>query len=126
MGLNGITIFAIWSFASTLLVLIVFSVLNGLANGAFVVALPTAMGRLAGERRGGAGAVSITLAGWTPGLLAGNPIPGLLIDATGAGRSSSIVLYRPAIFYVGGTAMLSLALIVFARLWTDRRLAVKL
>lgn len=125
MALNGVTMFAIWSVASTLPVLIVFSVLNGLANGAFFVALPTAMGRLAGERRG-AGAVSITLAGWTPGLLAGNPIAGLLIDATGAGSSSSIALYRPAIFYVGGTAMLSLAFIVAARLWTDRRLAVKL
>ncbi|RYP57797.1 hypothetical protein DL769_009267 [Monosporascus sp. CRB-8-3] len=125
MALNGVTMFAIWSSASTLAVLIVFSVLNGLANGAFFVALPTAVGRLAGERRG-AGAISITLTGWTPGLLVGNPIAGFLIDATGARSSSSIVPYRPAIFYGGGTALLSLAFVVVARLWVDRRLVKKL
>ncbi|KAK2757997.1 hypothetical protein FQN54_004403 [Arachnomyces sp. PD_36] len=125
MALNGITMYLVWTFASSLPVLIVFSILNGLANGAFFVSLPTAMGRLAGERRG-AGAVSITLTGWTPGLLAGNPLAGLLIDATGASSSNSIVPYRPAIFYVGGTAMFSLVFIVAARLYVDRRLAMKL
>ena len=125
MALNGVTMFAIWSFASTLQVLIIFSIFNGLANGAFFVALPTAVGRLAGERRG-AGAVSITITGWTPGLLVGNPIAGFLIGATGAGSSNSIVPYRPAIFYAGGTALLSLAFVLAARLWVDKRFAVKL
>lgn len=125
MALNGITMFVIWSFASTLAVLIVFCVLNGLANGAFFVALPTAIGRLAGERRG-AGAVSIAITGWAPGLLVGNPIAGFLIDATGASSSHSIVPYRPAIFYVAGTALMSLAFVIAARLWVDRRLLIKL
>lgn len=125
MAINGVTMFALWSFASTLAILIVFSVLNGVANGAFFVALPTAVGRLSGERRG-AGAVSITITGWTPGLLVGNPIAGFLIGATGASTSHSIVPYRPAIFYAGGTAMLSLVFVVTARLWVDKRLAQKL
>lgn len=56
MALNALSMFAIWSVASTLPILIVFAVLNGLANGAFFVALPTAVGRLAG-------AVSIMLTG---------------------------------------------------------------
>ncbi|KAJ1329823.1 MFS transporter MCT family solute carrier family 16 (monocarboxylic acid transporters) member 10 [Microdochium nivale] len=125
MALNGITMFAIWSFASTLPVLFAFAVFNGVANGAFFVALPTAVGRLAGERRG-AGAVSITLTGWMPGLLVGNPIASFLIDASGASGAKSIVPYRPAIFYAGGTAVLSALFVLAARLWADRRLAKKL
>ena len=124
MALNGVTMFAIWSFASSLGVLVLFSILNGLANGAFFVALPTAVGRLGGERHG-AGAVSITITGWTPGLLAGNPIAGLLIDALGAEKGHSIVPYRPAIFYVGGTAIISAFLIIAARMNVDKRLAAK-
>ncbi|KAE8395786.1 major facilitator superfamily domain-containing protein [Aspergillus alliaceus] len=107
MALNAFSMFAIWSVASTLPILIVSAVLNGLANGAFFVALPAAVGRLAGARRG-AGAVSIMLTGWTPGLLVGSPIAGVLIDATGAGSSGSIRAYSQAIFYGGGTALLSL------------------
>jgi MFS family permease len=125
MALNGITMFTIWPFASTLAVLIVFSILNGIANGTFFAALPTAVARLAGKRRG-AGAVSITITGWTPGLLVGNPIAEFLIGAMGASSSNSIVPYRPAIFYIGGTAVLSCAFVVVARLWVDRRLAMKL
>ncbi|KAB8239154.1 major facilitator superfamily domain-containing protein [Aspergillus alliaceus] len=107
IALNTFSMFAIWSVASTLPILIVSAVLNGLANGAFFVALPAAVGRLAGARRG-AGAVSIMLTGWTPGLLVGSPIAGVLIDATGAGSSGSIRAYSQAIFYGDGTALLSL------------------
>ncbi|KAH7024723.1 major facilitator superfamily domain-containing protein [Microdochium trichocladiopsis] len=124
MALNGITMFAVWSVASTLPLLFLFAVLNGIANGAFFVALPTAVGRLAGERRG-AGAVSITLTGWTPGLLLGNPIAGFLIDATGAAGADSIVPYRPAIFYAGSTAVLSAMFVLAARVWADRSLTKK-
>ena len=125
MALNGLTMFTLWSFASTLHVLILFSILNGIANGAFFVALPTAVGRLAGELRG-AGAVSIAITGWTPGLLVGNPIAGFLMGSTGAGRSHSIVPYRAAIFYAGGMALLSLAFVIAARVRVDTRFAVKL
>ena len=122
MALNGITMFVIWAFASSLGILLLFSIINGLANGAFFVALPTAVGRLAGERRG---AVSLTITGWTPGLLAGNPIAGVLIDALGADKGTSIALYRPAIFYVGGTVLVSVAFIVAARIKVEGRLAAK-
>lgn len=125
MLLNGITMFVIWSLASTLPVLYVFAALNGVANGAFFVSLPTAVGRLAGDRRG-AGAVSITLTGWAPGLLLGNPIAGFLIDATSASSASSIVPFRPAIFYAGSTALLSAVFVLVARLWVDRSLRRKI
>lgn len=125
MALNAVTMFAVWSMSSTLAVLLVFSVFNGLANGSFFVALPTAISRHVGERRA-AGAMSIALTGWTPGLLLGNPIAGFLIDANQADKGSSIVLYRPAIFYAGGTATLSAIFAVLARLRADTKLVKKL
>jgi MFS family permease len=115
MVLNAVTFFAVWSFSSTLAVLIVFCIFNGLANGSFFVAQPTSIGRLLGPKRA-AGGISIALTGWFPGLLLGNPIAGFLIDATGADKATSIVPFRQAIFYAGGTAVLSAAFIVAATL----------
>ncbi|KAH8177678.1 major facilitator superfamily protein [Sarocladium implicatum] len=121
MAVNAISMFAVWSLSSTLAILLVFSVFNGLANGAFFVTLPTAISRHVGERRA-AGGMSLALSGWTPGLLLGNPIAGFLIDATGADRASSIGPYRPAIFYAGGTAIVSAIFAVVVRLRVDQRL----
>ncbi|KAI9148465.1 MFS transporter asaE [Paramyrothecium foliicola] len=121
MVLNAVTMLTIWSFASSSATLLVFSILNGIANGAFFVTLPTAVSRHVGPRRA-AGAMSIALTGWTPGLLLGNPIAGFLIDATGADRASSVKPYRPAIFYAGVTAVLSAAFALLARLKADRKL----
>ncbi|KAG4421492.1 hypothetical protein IFR04_005331 [Cadophora malorum] len=92
MALNAITFFAIWSFSSTLAVLIVFSILNGMANGAFFVTLPTAIARHVGPSRASA-AISVTITAWAPGLLLGNPIAGFLIDATGADKGTSILFF---------------------------------
>lgn len=118
--LNTITSFALWSVSYTYGILIVFSVLNGLANGAFFVAQPTAIARLEKDRAAAALALAIT--GWSPGLLVGNPIAGALIDVTNADVKHSIVPYRPAIFYAGGMAVLALGFAVFGRLRADRSL----
>lgn len=48
LGLNSISMLAIWPFSTTLSLLVIFAALNGMANGAFFVALPTAV---AGESR---------------------------------------------------------------------------
>jgi MFS family permease len=125
MALNAITMLAIWSVASTLAVLVVFSVLNGVANGAFYVCLPTAISRRVGTRRA-AGAMGIALTGWAPGLLLGNPIAGFLIDATGADKASSIVPYRPAIFYAGGTAAMSAIFALVVRWQSDHSIRKKI
>lgn len=118
--LNTITTFALWSVSYTFDILIVFAVLNGLANGAFFVAQPTAIARLEKDRAAAALALAIT--GWSPGLLVGNPIAGALIDTTHADVKHSIVPYRPAIFYAGGTAVAALAFAVIGRLRADRSL----
>jgi len=124
MVVNAVTMFAVWSVSSTLAILLVFAVFNGLANGSFFVALPTAISRHVGERRA-AGAMSLALTGWTPGLLLGNPIAGFLIDAFQADEATSIAPYRPAIFYAGATAVLSAVFALLARLRVDCRLAIK-
>ncbi|KAJ4357177.1 uncharacterized protein N0V89_001752 [Didymosphaeria variabile] len=124
MALNAITMLAIWSVASTFAVLTVFAALNGIANGAFFVTMPTAIGRLLGPHAAPAG-IGMAVTGWTVGDLLGNPIAGFLITATHADRGSSIVLYRPAIFYAGGTAAVSTALVLLARLKMDANLIKK-
>lgn len=121
MSVNAITMFAVWSVSSTLTILLVFSIFNGLANGPFFVTLPTALSRHVGGRRA-AGGMSLALTGWTPGLLLGNPLAGFLIDATGADGSTSIVPYRPAIFYAGATATLSAIFALVVRIRVDGRL----
>jgi MFS family permease len=124
MALNAITMLAIWSFASTFAVLTVFAALNGIANGAFFVTMPTAIGRLLGPRAAPAG-IGMAITGWSVGDLLGNPIAGFLITATHADRGNSIVPYRPAIFYAGGTAAISTALVLLARLKMDVNLIKK-
>ncbi|KAK4235638.1 MFS general substrate transporter [Achaetomium macrosporum] len=124
MALNAITMLAIWSVASTLAVLVVFAALNGIANGAFFVTMPTSIGRLLGPRAA-PGGIGIAVTGWSVGDLLGNPIAGFLM-ATHAGRASSIVPYRAAIFYAGGTAAASTVFVLVARLRMDARLIKKL
>ncbi|KAK4246648.1 putative monocarboxylate permease [Corynascus novoguineensis] len=125
MALNAITMLAIWSVASTLAVLVAFAALNGVANGAFFVTMPTSIGKLLGPRAA-PGGIGIAVTGWSVGDLLGNPIAGFLIAAAHADRASSIVPYRPAIFYAGGTAAASAVFVLVARLRMDANLARKL
>ncbi|KAE8378531.1 hypothetical protein BDV26DRAFT_292198 [Aspergillus bertholletiae] len=63
MALNAVTMLAIWSVASTLAVLIIFAALNGIANGAFFVTMPTAIGKLLGPHGAPVGIVWPSQAG---------------------------------------------------------------
>ena len=122
MLLNAVTFFAIWSVSSSLAVLLVFSILNGVANGAFFVALPTAIGKYLGTSKA-TGGITLALTAWGPGLLVGNPIAGFLIDVTGADEADSIVPFRPAIFYAGGTALISTGFVVLAYAYMKKGLS---
>ena len=125
MTLNAVTILGIWSSASTFGVLVTFAALNGIANGAFFVTMPTAIGRLLGPRAAPAG-IGMAITGWSVGDLLGNPIAGFLIAASHADRASSIGPYRAAIFYAGGTAAISTVLVLVARLKMDVNLKKKI
>lgn len=121
MALNAITMLAIWSVASNLAILVTFATLNGIANGAFFVTMPTAIGRLL-EPRAAAAGIGMAITGWSIGDLLGNPIAGFLIAATHADHAQSIVPYRAAVFYAGATALVSTILVVSARLKMDLKI----
>ncbi|KAH8655342.1 major facilitator superfamily domain-containing protein [Xylariales sp. PMI_506] len=125
MSLNAATMLGIWSVASTMPILVAFAALNGIANGAFFVTMPTAIGKLLGPRAASAG-IGMAVTGWSVGDLLGNPIAGFLIAATQADHAASIVPYRAAIFYAGGTAAFSTVLILAARLKMNTNLLKKL
>lgn len=67
----------------------------------------------------------MAIIGWSVGDLLGNPIVGFLISITHADRANSIVPYRAAIFYADGTATISTALVLVARLRMDANLIKK-
>lgn len=122
--INSLSMFAIWPVSSSLPPLLLFAVVNGLANGGFFVALPTAAAALAPGSA--AASISIVTSFWTPGYLLGTPIAGMLIQRTGAAGSASITPYLAAIFYAAGTGVLAMLLVAFSRLRLDKKLLKKL
>ena len=121
MALNAVSMLAIWPVSETIGPLIIFAALNGIANGAFFVAMPTAIGRMVGSGQAAVG-MGMAITGWTGGYLMGSPIAGYLIAATGADKSHSAEPYRAAIFYAGGVALASAAFVLVARLRMDGKL----
>ena len=125
MALNAISMLAIWPVSNSLGPLIVFAAMNGIANGAFFVTMPTAIGRMIGPGQAAVG-MGMAITGWTGGYLMGSPIAGILIGATGAEKSHTVVAYRAAIFYAGGVALASTAFVLVARLKMDSKLIKKI
>lgn len=124
-ALNAVSMLAIWPVSETIGPLVIFAALNGIANGAFFVAMPTAIGRLVESGQAAVG-MGMAITGWTGGYLMGSPIAGYLIAATGAERSHSAEPYRGAIFYAGGVASASAAFVFVARLRMDGKLIKKM
>ncbi|KIX06530.1 uncharacterized protein Z518_04506 [Rhinocladiella mackenziei CBS 650.93] len=135
MILNAVSMLAIWPVSSSLGPLLIFAMLNGLADGAWftlypVVVTGTATGIGNGQGSGPAVAMSMVITGWTGGYLMGVPIAGYLLQASGVGVGSasaehgqgkanfgtSIDPYRPAIFYAGGVALAAAGFTLIARL----------
>jgi MFS family permease len=125
MALNAITMLAIWPVATSIGPLIVFGVTNGIANGAFFVTMPTAIGRMTPSDKAAVG-MGMVLTGWTAGYLMGSPIAGILVAATGAEKAHAVEPYRAAIFYAGGIALASTTCVLIARLRMDGKLVKKL
>lgn len=125
MALNAVSMLAIWPISDSLGPLIVFAAINGIANGAFFVTMPTAIGRMIEPGQAVVG-MGMAITGWTGGYLMGSPIAGMLIAATGAQQAHSVRPYRAAIFYAGGVALASAAFVLVARLRMDSKLIKKL
>ncbi|KAF2117949.1 major facilitator superfamily domain-containing protein [Lophiotrema nucula] len=125
MALNTVSMLAIWPVSSNIAPLVVFSAVNGVANGAFFVVLPTAVVSLTGPGLADV-AMGMVMTGWTGGYLMGSPLAGLLILSTGAAKGIAIEPFRPAIFYAGGVAAASCVCVSVARFTLDTKLKKKL
>jgi MFS transporter, MCT family, solute carrier family 16 (monocarboxylic acid transporters), member 3 len=119
MLLNAVSMLAIWPVSNTLGPLVLFATLNGVANGSFFTTLPTVVAGMFGPGRATI-AMSMSVAGWAGGYLMGAPIAGYLLQAAGGkqddGARQGVNVYRPAIFYAGGVALLSSLFVLMARL----------
>ncbi|EMD93435.1 hypothetical protein COCC4DRAFT_191781 [Bipolaris maydis ATCC 48331] len=128
MALNAASMLAIWPVSSTLGPLVLFAIINGVANGAYFTTQPTVVAGIFGPGRA-AVAMSMSVTGWTGGYLMGAPIAGYLLQAAGGRKENaagqSIGVYRPAIFYAGGTATVSALCVIFARLTVARQFKKK-
>lgn len=114
MLMNAITLLAIWPVSTAPAPLIIFALLNGVANGGFFTAMPTVFSGFF-EPSKTTMAISTGSTGWTLGYLLGTPIAGYLLQASGSGKISPSA-YRPAIFYAGGVGALACSFALVARL----------
>jgi MCP family monocarboxylic acid transporter-like MFS transporter 3 len=119
MLLNAVSMLAIWPVSNTLGPLVVFAVINGVANGSFFTTLPTVVAGMFGPGRA-AVAMTMAVTGWTVGYLMGSPIAGYLLQAAIGSQeghdAKGVEIYRPAIFYAGGLATASALFVLLARL----------
>ena len=123
MVLNAVSMLAIWPVSNTLGPLLVFAVLNGVANGAYFTVFPTVVASIFGPGRA-AVAMSMSITGWTFGYLLGAPIAGYILQASRGEEKAgegNIDVYRPAIFYAGGVALISSMFALLARLSISKK-----
>jgi MCP family monocarboxylic acid transporter-like MFS transporter 3 len=137
MVLNAVSMLAIWPVSNSFAPLLVFALLNGLANGAFFTLYPVVVASTAaaigrGDVTSQAVAMGMGATGWTGGYLMGVPIAGYLLESSGVGKAvgsnpgaqenfgTSIAPYRPAIFYAGGVALASAGFVLVARVKLGR------
>ncbi|KAK4939426.1 hypothetical protein LTR10_020323 [Elasticomyces elasticus] len=132
--LNAVSMLAIWPFSDSLAPLIVFAMLNGLANGAFFTLYPVVVtstaSKIDSRTNSPAVAMGMAITGWTGGYLLGAPIAGYLLQAEGVGIGAfssgdsqpgkgiptSIDPFRPAIFYAGGVTLAAAGFVLVARM----------
>lgn len=128
MVLNAVSMLAIWPVSRTLVPLIIFAVINGIANGAFFTVFPTVVASIFGPGRA-AVAMSMSITGWTFGYLLGTPIAGYLLQAATDGQKAAKELdvedYRPAIFYAGGVALIASLFALLARAHLSKKIKQK-
>ncbi|KAH7093028.1 major facilitator superfamily domain-containing protein [Paraphoma chrysanthemicola] len=124
MVLNAASMLAIWPVSNTLGPLMIFAMLNGVANGSYFTTQPTVVAGIFGPGRATI-AMSMSVTGWSAGYFMGAPIAGYLLKAAGGiqghGSTQSIDVYRPAIFYAGGMATLSALGVLAARVTVAKK-----
>ncbi|KAE8398489.1 major facilitator superfamily domain-containing protein [Aspergillus pseudonomiae] len=115
--LSALSILVLWPVSTSIGPLIVFVIINGMANGGFFSTMPTVVGNVFGSARVGV-AMGMIVTSWAGGYLMGAPIAGYILNASG-GEDAGIGAYRPAIFYAGGMTLSASLLAMLIRLKTD-------
>ncbi|KAK5203326.1 hypothetical protein LTR41_010969 [Exophiala xenobiotica] len=126
-GLNVVSLAIVWPLSRSLGVLICFVVLNGAANGAFFVNFPTTISSLF-EPPHKSLAITLAIAGWTPGYLTGSPIAGALLPPGVTGPDSKPEAYRayfPVIFFTAGMSLMAFACAGLGRMLINRKLRIR-
>ncbi|KAJ5821466.1 Major facilitator superfamily domain general substrate transporter [Penicillium rubens] len=122
--LSALSMLIIWPISTSLGPLIVFVIVNGMANGGFFSTMPTVVGNTFGSARVSV-VMGMVVTGWAGGYLLGAPIAGFILDAAG-GENKGILGYRPAIVYAGAMALVASIIGLSIRLKTDKQLLKKL
>ncbi|CAG8235595.1 unnamed protein product [Penicillium salamii] len=122
--LSGLSMIIIWPVSTSIGPLVVFVIVNGMANGGFFSTMPIVVGSVFGSTRVTV-AMGMTVTGWAGGYLLGAPIAGYILDAYG-GEDGGNAAYRPAIFYAGGMALAASITAILLRVKMDRRPLKKL
>ncbi|KAJ5187756.1 hypothetical protein N7449_010750 [Penicillium cf. viridicatum] len=122
--LSALSMLIIWPISTSLGPLVVFVIVNGMANGGFFSTMPTVVGNTFGSARVSV-VMGMVVTGWAGGYLLGAPIAGFILDAAGGGNKG-ITGYRPAIFYAGAMALVASVIGLSIRLKTDMKLLKKL
>ncbi|KAJ7659859.1 major facilitator superfamily domain-containing protein [Mycena rosella] len=112
--LNAISMLAIWPVSNSLAPLILFVIVNGVANGGFFSTMPTVVLAVFGSARVSI-AMGMIVTGWVGGYLMGAPIAAYLLNAYG-GAESTLSAYHPAMFYAGSMASGAAGLVSLVRL----------
>ncbi|OQE39260.1 hypothetical protein PENCOP_c007G02422 [Penicillium coprophilum] len=122
--LSALSMLIIWPISTSLGPLIVFVIVNGMANGGFFSTMPTVVGNTFGSARVSV-VMGMVVTGWAGGYLLGAPIAGFILNAAG-GENKGITGYRPAIVYAGAMALVASLIGLSIRLKTDKKLLKKL
>ncbi|KAM0270623.1 hypothetical protein ACHAQH_009384 [Verticillium albo-atrum] len=111
--LTGLSMLAVWPFASSMAVLMVFIVLNGIGCGAFFSLVPVVLGSAFGVMNV-LGTIPLIWTAWFFGFFFGSPIGSGLYSL--AGHGDAVEAYRPAAYYGGAMSLVGMLFIIVVRL----------
>ncbi|KAJ5257152.1 hypothetical protein N7478_013256 [Penicillium angulare] len=116
--LAGVSSLVIWPFSSSIAVLSVFIVINGIGCGAFFSLIPTTVGSMFGAQNA-LGILPLLWLGWFFGYFFGSPIAAGLYSL--ADKNSGISAYRPAAYYTGAMSIVGMLIIIAVRCMYSRK-----
>lgn len=124
LAITTLSLLVLWPSSVSLGPLIAFVLVNGASSGGFFAIMPTVVNNVMGSQRMNV-AFGMIVTGWGGGYLMGAPIAGYLLAAFG-GSDRGIAAYRPAVFWAGGMAFASAAIIGALRWRKSPHLRVKM